>query len=369
MFQSIVKKFWVNNLEKLGSYNKHVASLDPLNIDLRIKKLTLLNEQRAVGEIIKELYSVIPFPDQLNQFDEAEALACMRDLGIYLGSIRRHGLEPVEEVPELDYILDILSSKTDMPPRDTLFHYTQWNPEGERLRTYTHFRDEINLIKSVQVAMMPLMYGVYGLMELYNVSFYDPLFSVLCNQIRVQFNAVIQGIVIAKRNVSPELFAKELRLYFDPIVIYNRSLIGPGAVEMPLFVFDYILWGSDVENKNYQEFSRTYLPFNISSVRDIYYNFIGKPSLVTRMTEALKDNPNDAVLMDNARALQNLCKLEKSFRIPHKRLAEESYQHQPKATRDVGSGGYSTSILGEVLEENLKQINKLGQAILFTRLA
>jgi len=356
-------KFWVKDLERQNADAEYIKSLDPLGVDDIIQKLPQFNKAGDVDQIIRYLYKFLPLPDMLEAFSVYECHAAMRDLGIFMGSIKRHDKEPVEEVPELDYVLGELSAKADMPPRDTLLHYTSWNPDADRMRTYTHYRDECELIRSVKVSMPPLMQGIYLLIDIYWESPFNEQFIEDCELAHDSFREVVEGIVLAKRNVSPELFGRELRLYFDPIEIYNKSLIGPGAVEMPLFVYDYILWGADIHNEEYQQFSRNYVQFNLPAVRDIYYNFVNKPSLVTKMIKKLFYHPDNDSVLRSANALLKLCKLEKSFRMPHKKLAEESYKEEAEGGRKVGSGGYSTDILGKILRLNILQINKLEAAI------
>ncbi|MTI19713.1 DUF1864 family protein [Fulvivirga sp. RKSG066] len=357
------QQFWYDSLKQQGLDDQKIASLDPLGMDEALQKLPSLNANGEIGEMVRDLYKHLPFPVRLERFSYQECLAAMRDIGLYLGSIKKHGKEPLEEVPELDYVLGVLSEKTDLPPRDTLLHYSLWNPEGERMRTYTHYEDERELIRSVKVAMTPLFRAIYQLIDLYWCDVESEDFSIIAERTKADFRYVIDGVVIAKKNVSPALFARELRLYFDPIEIYKEQVIGPGAVEMPLFVYDYILWGSDVRSEVYQQFSRTYVPFTLPWLRDVYFNFMNKPSLVTKVSRMLASNPENETIVKSAKSLLELCKLEKSFRMPHKKMAEESYLHEPEKTREKGSGGYSTSILGEVLSENIKQMNKLDLAI------
>ncbi|GAL82952.1 sensor signal transduction histidine kinase [Sporocytophaga myxococcoides] len=347
---------------KWKKISQEIDKLDPIQIDRLIPFIHKLNREKNVQALAEILYKHLPYPERLERFTYNESIACMRDIGIFLGSLKKHGTEPVEVIPELDYVLDVLSDKTNLPPRDTLFHYTIWNPSGLRVRTYTGLSDEIHLIESVKMSMFPLVDAIYNLIELHQTPLNSPAFEEICNIAEENLSGMINGIVYAKRNVSPAVFANELRFYFDPISLYRREFIGPGAVEMPLFVFDHLLWSSETNDEEYVKFKITYLPFNQPDIRDIYYNYDNQPSLATKVIEALKKNPGYCQqTAKSARALLSLCNRLKSFRMPHKKLAEESYAQQKE--RSHGSGGYSTDILSHIISLNLKTIADIEQAI------
>ncbi|MFP3335605.1 DUF1864 family protein, partial [Pseudomonas sp. SIMBA_064] len=72
-----------------------------------------------------------------------EAAAAMRDIGFFLGSLKRHGHEPADAVPGLEPVLLDLARATDLPPRETLLHVTVWNPAAaDAQRSYTGLPDE-----------------------------------------------------------------------------------------------------------------------------------------------------------------------------------------------------------------------------------
>ena len=95
--------------------DQHIAGLDPLGMDKELKELPGLNAGKDIRSMVGMLYRNLPIPAVLNRFDYNEAIAAMRDIGMLLGSLKRHGVEPVEAVPELDYILGELSHKTSLP--------------------------------------------------------------------------------------------------------------------------------------------------------------------------------------------------------------------------------------------------------------
>lgn len=346
--------------ENLEEQDLWIANADPLNFDAQLQRLHMLNRHAATGELIDLLHNLLPHPVTLIDFDYYNAAAAMRDLGMVMGSLKRHGIEPVEAVPELDYILDILSEKTSLPPRDTLLHYTVWNPDQPRLRTHTGTTDEEQLIYSVKIAMQPLVKAIYHLADLYYIPLENPAFLKVCEKVAGNFEAMVKGVVNAKKNVSPYFFANELRYYFDPIQLYGKEFLGPGAVEMPVFVFDHILWSADCEDAVYTQFKTSYLPYILPQIRNIYYQFCDKNSLITKICDELQSHPaltQEKIMAVNA--ILKLCNLLKSFRMPHKKIADKAYSYAQEGNRTKGSGGYAPEILAHILELNLQQINKL----------
>lgn len=336
-----------------------IVELDPIQFDSKIDLLHSLNTKKLAKEIIQLMYDLLPLPDQLEAFTYEEAVATMRDLGIFIGILKKHRIEPVEAVPELEYVLLVLMVKTELPPRDTLIHYTSWNPSGPRIRTYTGLDDEKHLIESVRMAMPDLFSAILELERLQHIPLSDPMFSVHCQVVQDKISAMVKGIVHAKRNVSPAVFANELRFYYDPIKVdYGKDYIGPGAVEMPMFLFDHLLWSCDLADDEYANFKEGYLYYNLPFVTKIYFTFKGKPSILSRAIRDVKNEPGPAILR-SAYQIQQLGNTLKSFRMPHKKLAENAYAHSDEHNRTKGSGGYAPTILEKILNLQLERFSAL----------
>jgi hypothetical protein len=343
--------------------NESICSIDPLAFDNKLPILHQLNRDKDIPGLIRFLYRLLPYPAVLENYGYEESIAAMRDLGIVIGTLKRNGVEPVEVVPELEYVLLVLMVKTNLPPRDTLIHYTVWNPSGARQRTYTGLADEIALIESVKMSYPALMEAIIELASLHEHPLFGEEFVTACAQIRGKMEGMVRAIVHAKKNVSPAVFANELRFYFDPIKVdYNKEYIGPGAVEMPMFVFDHLLWSCDCKDATYVSFKEGYLPYNLQFISEIYRLFDGQDSLVTKVFNALKQQP-DEERFQAAQAVLDLCTVLKSFRMPHKKMAEESYSDNDGSHREKGSGGYTVNILHHILHLQNEKIAKLQSVV------
>ncbi|WNG15913.1 monodechloroaminopyrrolnitrin synthase PrnB family protein [Cystobacter fuscus] len=327
-----------------------IAPLDPLEASALLCQLPSLNRAANVEGLVHLLRGLSEKASRLQGGDPARAAAVMRDLGMCLGSLKHHGHEPLELVPQLEPVLRRLGERTGLPPRDTLLHYSVWNPPGDRLRTYTGLPDEVQLIQSVRLAIPPLESAITRLAELYEVPVRAPDFVPLCTQVLEGLRQLVESIVHAHRHVSPHVFASELRSYYDPILIGGTPYLGPGAVEMPLFVLEHLLWGSSSTEAGYVAFKERYVPYILPEWRALYRRHVGRPSLVDRVLEEVHalEEPNDTARA-GVDALRALVGMLIRFRAPHLKLAEKSYSAESGNPRGVGSGGFTVEMLAELL--------------------
>lgn len=338
--------------------DERICALDPLRADALLMRLPHLNASKDTVELVAVLVDMLPSMEEAHAFDFHDSCAAMRDIGFLLGSMKRHGVEPVEVIPQLEDKLNLLGWKTNLPPRDTLLHYTVWNPTDYRRRTYTGTKDEHHLIDSVVMAIPPLTQAIFLLETLHNTPITSHRFIEVCLRIHPHLEKVIEGVVLARRSVSPAYFANELRFYFDAIRLNEREYLGPGAVEMPLFVFDHLLWSSDCDDPDYCVFKETYVPYIHPAMRTVYASIpAGSASLVTKVCMAAEQT--DTSLLPALKAVSDCILKLKSFRMPHRKVAEEAYAHSNPENRTHGSGGYSTDILSHILALMNRQASRL----------
>jgi hypothetical protein len=116
-------------MEEMTHLQAKIQSLDPLGADAVFSQLPAYNAHR---EIIAATQSLIPNLETVSQFDIAEAHATMRDLGILMSAIKRHGYEPCRVTPEIEPVVLLLGEKLKTVPRDTILDYSLWNPAEPR---------------------------------------------------------------------------------------------------------------------------------------------------------------------------------------------------------------------------------------------
>ncbi|WP_268871607.1 monodechloroaminopyrrolnitrin synthase PrnB family protein [Pseudomonas piscis] len=273
----------LNRVSAFATTHAAVAACDPLQARSLVLQLPGLNRNKDVPGIIDLLREFLPTRGVPSGWGFVEAAAAMRDIGFFLGSLKRHGHEPADVVPGLEQVLLDLARATDMPPRETLLHVTVWNPAAaDAQRSYTGLPDEAHLLESVRISMAALEAAIALTVELFDVPLRSPAFVQGCAELEAYLQKMVESIVYAYRFISPQVFYDELRPFYDPIQVGGQSYLGPGAVEMPLFVLEHVLWGSQTDDQAYREFKETYLPYVLPAYRAVYARFAEGPALMDR---------------------------------------------------------------------------------------
>ncbi|MEW7855000.1 monodechloroaminopyrrolnitrin synthase PrnB family protein [Pseudomonas chlororaphis] len=340
-------------LDRVGAFaatHAAVAACDPLQARSLVLQLPGLNRNKDVPGIIGLLREFLPARGVPSGWGFVEAAAAMRDIGFFLGSLKRHGHEPADVVPGLEPVLLDLARATGLPPRETLLHVTVWNPAtADAQRSYTGLPDEVHLLESVRISMAALEAAIAVTVELSDVPLRSPAFAQGCDELEAYLQKMVESIVYAYRFISPQVFYDELRPFYEPIRVGGQSYLGPGAVEMPLFVLEHVLWGSQSDDQAYREFKETYLPYVLPAYRAVYARFSGEPALIDRaLDEARAVGARDEHVRAGLTALERVFKVLLRFRAPHLKLAERAYE-VGQSGPTIGSGGYAPSMLGELL--------------------
>src|SRR5690606_42072925 len=99
--------------------DEHVAALDPLDFDRRVGDLWRMNADADAKWLVTVLRDVTPAATDVADLGTAECLAAMRDLGMVIGSVKRHGRQPLDAGPDLEKSLSIYRDLTRRVPRRT----------------------------------------------------------------------------------------------------------------------------------------------------------------------------------------------------------------------------------------------------------
>jgi monodechloroaminopyrrolnitrin synthase len=326
------------------SDDEQVAALDPLASDILMSKVPEWNEVANIGEMVCAL-QVMCKKALLETRSYYELLAIVRDLGILAGSLRRHGQEPIVLVPELEAIFLRAGSLTDLIPRDTLMHYTVWNPSEGRLRLYTKNAQEPDLIASIKQSFPAIREATRHLFELRDYPLHQQRTLRLTYQIAHSLRDFILGLHHAMRHVEPAIFIKEFRPFFEPFRVGFEQFRGPGAVTMPLHVFDFLLWGTSEQDPRYIQFTADYVPYNTGEFRQYFLRARNTPSLLDRLEADL--NRTKPTL--GSQALLSpviVCmKRVRAFRNAHLKYAIMAYHGATQHDFKSGSGGHTTADL------------------------
>jgi monodechloroaminopyrrolnitrin synthase len=329
-----------------GAWAEAVAALDPLDADRACALVPALNQHADVNALIDSLRSLIPTRARLERLSVPQSLAAVRDLGLFLGSLKRHGVEPVSVVPEVQAVLETLGQRTAMVPRDTVYHYGPWNPADGRQRMYLGSRQEAVLIGAVRRALPAVEAATLLLVELLDRSPADPAFATACRQTAAHLEAMVCAINDVRTEITADYFARSMRPYFESVIVTGRPYFGPAAAHMPLFLVDALLWSADHPDAEHHAFQDDTALYNPLRWRRLFNDLSGRPSISTRVVEgvaAAHGEPNRA-LRESIEALCQVYRVLLVFRGRHAVLARAAYDVE-RRLYSRGSGGGTVASL------------------------
>ena len=328
-----------------------VRALDPLDADEVYRRLPAMNAAGDVPALTDALRRLAGNAATVLDGSPSECRAAMRDLGFLLGSVKRHGVEPATVVPEVVPVLLRLAERTDVVPRDTVHHYSVWNPHGDRQRTYTDLPDEAALIDSVRLSLPRLAQAVELCVPVAEAELTSPEFLTAMGSFRAAVASLDESIELVIDRVSPVVFARDLRPYFDEVTIGDRTWRGGAGAGLPVPLLDLTLWASDHGEPDYEAFWREGMPYALPEWRRLYPRLAAGPSLVTRVTAALTeagDGPLDPRLRAAAGAVEQSMRALLVFRAKHVTVARKSYQEDLRLF-PLGSSGGSVDLLASIV--------------------
>ncbi|MFI6403225.1 monodechloroaminopyrrolnitrin synthase PrnB family protein [Streptomyces sp. NPDC050548] len=329
---------------------EEVGRLDPLTLDESLRALPRMNEAADVAALTKVVSEALPSEGDIDRLTPQECLAAMRDLGMYLGSLKRHGVTLFDVIPAATAVFELLGRRTGMIPRDTVFHYTCWNPVGGRERLYTGHPMERSLVDAVRRCMPELARAVETGRALWTEDTHSRAHADGLTALAGQLTAADRAMGDVMRSVAPEFFALELRPYFEDVRIAGRTYMGPAAAHVPLFLVDLLLWASDRGSPEYLGFCREVASLTLPGWRDLYVAWSAAPSLTSRLVAALDEAPPRGTdpLLAGARGLRQALRSLTQFRGKHLVMARRAY-HSEVRLYELGSGGGSIGLLEEIL--------------------
>jgi monodechloroaminopyrrolnitrin synthase len=332
---------------------ERIWPLDPLGADDVCPRLPEMNANADTGAIAHALGTLLPSAAQLSTLDFEQSLAAMRDLGIFLGSLRRHEIEPIQVVPGLEPVLLELGRRTGMIPRETVHHYTEMNPRDARQRMYTGDPQETFMMDSVRVALRRVGNALTHCDQLSELDPHDPKFPLLLTDLADQLTAFDEAMNLVNDKLAPEFFYDVMRPYFEEIEVGGQRYLGPTAGHVPLFLVDLNLWAAGQGTPEYHSYRQSGSQYTLAHWRALEAKFTAAPPLTTKITTALASLPPDRPvpinLKDSAAALATALRVLIVFRGKHITYAKRTYppdSHEQKG----GSGGGTIALLQDILD-------------------
>lgn len=332
------------------SNSQVIRNIDPLGFDEWLQIVPAANANQDTNTLVALLSLLARRASNALWSAPEFAHASVRDIGIVIGSLKRHGIEPMQAVPSAEKFLLGYSNQCDAVPRDTLHHYTLWNPIDRRRRTYTEDQQERKLQDSVSFVLPYFGTAVAACSSLCELDPRDSQFTSMVGVLSQATRKVIDSIDTVVAEVSPHFFARQLRPYFEEILIGKKNYFGPAASQIPLWLIDVCVWASDRNHPEYQSFLLESLKYNPPSWRALYQKHAGRRSLVSKIESLLsdKDFQNSKQLLRSATSLIELLHFLKIFRGRHMSIAKRAYDPEV-ALYSHGSGGGPLDLLRRIL--------------------
>jgi len=326
-----------------------VTSLDPLGADDIMAALPRMNREANPVEIIQAIQSLRPVLLRAEHMTVPEMIGALRDMGMLIASLRRLGFEPIEVVPEVEAPLLYMGSRTGMVPRDTVYHYSVWNPAKPRQRTFLGDRNEDALIDATRIGAVGVEKALEALVDIYELPFDSPRFIEGCHTAAEELMSMVDAIAHVRHTVSPEFFARVLRPFYDEVILGGKKYNGSSAAPLSIGVVDLLLWSSDVDDPEYRGFQDQTMVYNMPRWKRLYRDLLGQPSMLTRLRTEMLRNPDDDSLRQACAALVAPMRVVLTFRGRHRLVAQSAYTEQLRLY-PTGSAGYGIDTLEHVLK-------------------
>ncbi|MDH2429482.1 monodechloroaminopyrrolnitrin synthase PrnB family protein [Sphaerisporangium sp. TRM90804] len=354
-----------------GRWSGHVPAArvgraDPLGLDPLMARLPGLNRDGDVRAIMGGLTAVVPALEALPGMRTWEVLAAVRDLGMLVASLVRHGLTTADVPPEVETALASSVARTGMVPRETILHYGVWNPaDAGRRRTFTGDPSEYALIDCSAAATGPLETAARGLSALveHGVEPGEQRFETTCLTAARELEHAAAYVRMEHTGLDPVFFTRHLRPYFDPFTVHGVSYHAPAAAHLPLYAVDQAVWAADdTRHPELAELRTDLAAYGLPAWTACHEGLRGEDSLLTRTVRALGSSHVPVTTMVGARALLTTLKAMVAFRGRHRRLVRAAYTDEQRQSQ-IGSGGVGQDVIDELLSVTRDCAALAGEAI------
>ncbi|WP_051813909.1 monodechloroaminopyrrolnitrin synthase PrnB family protein, partial [Kitasatospora sp. MBT63] len=329
-----------------------VARRDPLAADPVLAALPALNARADTVALAGALDGLATAARDTRSDRAAlpDRLAAVRDLGMLLGSLRRHGVEPLDAVPAAEPVLLRLGRSTGMAPRDTVLHYGVWNPAGPRRRLFTGAPEEHTLIDSVRTGAPAVERAALELARVLELPPDGAAFADGCETAARHLAVLPAAVAEVARSVDPAaFFMARLRPYMEDVRVGGRPWFGPAAAHLPLHLIDRLLWSGDRPDPEHLSLQEELLDFGLPEWTLLHRRQTGRPTVTTLLVRALESaGPRPGPqLRRSAAAVTGLLRTLLAFRGRHLRLVRAAYTAD--AAYGAGSAGAAPETVRLVL--------------------
>ncbi|MFI7004515.1 monodechloroaminopyrrolnitrin synthase PrnB family protein [Nocardia sp. NPDC050175] len=309
-----------------------------------------MNAAADVRELAKSFRQLIWRAREVDLLRVPDRLAAMRDAGMFLSSLQRHGVEPLEAVPEATDALLAWGLSVDMVPRDTVLHYSVWNPPGKRQRMFLGDRQESVLIDAARVSTLLIDEIAPTLAGLAELRPSDTAFGEICHAAADQLETLPEVMNDVYRNVDPvKFYAARLGPFMTDVVVADRQFYGPAPMHVPLYLIDRLVWSSDHADADLKYFHHDLVKYGLPQWRRLFEYTAGASSLVTRLAREF-ERPTGPPATRVADAMDGVIRIMNAlvtFRTKHSLLAGGAYTDT--SLYSTATAGVSPGLLDHIL--------------------
>jgi hypothetical protein len=277
--------------------------------------------------------------------------AVLRDVGMLAATIRCNGVEPTIALPELGPALVRLGIRTAHVPRDTILHYSVFNPSGERRRRFSDDRQEDSLIDAITVGADSVVAAIRALSGAARMDFASAEFLKRCNVAERNLSHFVSAMAGVARSVTPDFFAYKLRPHWEQMLVAGTQYDGPGPVQLPIYVVDQWAWAANCTDETYLAYADHNMSYTLEEFRRPFIEEREDCSLVSAYCRWSASPTEPPAVRRRAReALLGIMNCLVRFRRIHRAFAFRAYDiRRSRDPEAVGSSGYGPEVLQVIL--------------------
>jgi len=345
-----------------------VQMLDPLNIDSFMKVLPDITRSKRMDLILNELKDIVIYFDNHIYDSVPHAFAALRDLDFIITSIHTIEANSYKKVRGLEEILEALGHTTNHSPRGCNFTYGLFNPQNDRMRTFTGLNEERRFIHAVHEGTKSLDESLLTLQELSILPIDSERFEILARTLTAQFDSMVPAVVDVMKSVPPEVFSLQIVTFFVALDVSGKLYTGITGAQIQNVAIDFLLYGVDLQDQRYLSYASRNLAAMLPFQKAIVYKTLQKLQCRSLLSK-LDDDTLEGSLVNTDQAIKSLDSLQYflkrilSFRWVHRKLA---ITNLPLRGTERGSGGYTLDFLEYLIyrtQEAVQHVEELQNRI------
>ena len=338
-------------LARMTERDMGVAALDPLGLDDVFRALVGEGTPN-VGEAERR-FRVAAQHTLEQHWSREQAMAALRDLGMMAATFeQRYAIHPCES-DTVAAAMVRLGELAEEVPRETVYAHGPRNPAGSRMRTNTTRPEERILYLSISKAARCLPECIRSLHKATSAQVSDVAEHLM--QATMALESFVSALVRVKRTMPPAVFSVEIQPFFPEREVAGKRYDGPNGAQLGLTIVDRMLFGAEVTTtRGYETFYLEMIPYLPHELRGVAQRQRDRTSLL--------DMARDEGRFDHASivCLRELFQVLYKFRVPHLRLAQESFLSRPEGA--TGSGGYDPGFLEMLANCTRKAVDELSRS-------